>query len=256
MYSLVRETYKPQQFRMNSKVIDLTNINKNKISNNMNIKEPFEIYSTRDEMKYFPVFYTLDKAKKKSPSNGVHLLVPGIMPAPDGHWKTGKKDKIYYMPNDSKPHHHGDAPHHLVKWDINEVFEVKDMRWSQVEGKSIKKYRQNKDIVNFNKGMSNTAVETWIDWRIPHNKQDYPELIVRKNSIIWWDFYNTHNLGMLRTKREYDNNEFTNVMRVSKKSFEDSQTLVTIMNEVGTYYFVCSVPGHAEMGHKIIIKVI
>ena len=43
---------------------------------------------------------------------------------------------------------------------------------------------------------------------------------------------------------------------VSEESEKNSQTLVTIMNKRGTYYFVCTVKGHAELGHKIIIKVI
>ena len=253
MYSRIIEAYGYNNFSYN-KVIDLSNIN-NMISN-VHMDKPITLYSTTDKMKYFPVYNTLKGAIKNSPSKGVHLLVPGLLPAPDGHWRIGEKHKIYYMPNDSKPHHHGDAPHHLVEWDINEVFEVKDMNWYEVEGKRIQKYRQHKDIVNFNKGHSNTAVETWIDWRIPHNQQDYPQLIVRKNSIIWWDFYNTHNLGMLRTKEEYNNNDFTNAIIVSKMNNKNSQTLVTIMNEKGTYYFVCTVPGHAQMGHKIIIKVI
>ena len=249
MYNRMSEAY-------NLRTIDLTSIDKNMIAENMNINEPFTIYSNRDQMKYFPVFYSLDEALSASPSRGVHLIVPGLLPAPDGKWKTGSPHKIYYMPNDSKPHHHGDAPHHLVDWDISEVFEMKDMKWHSVENKRIQKYRNVKGILDFNKGLGNKPVETWIDWRIPHNKKQYPELIVKKNSIIWWDFYNTHNLGMVNTKRKYSVNDLSDVRVISKNSDKKSQTLVTIMNKVGVYYFVCSVKGHAKLGHKIIIKVI
>ena len=34
------------------------------------------------------------------------------------------------------------------------------------------------------------------------------------------------------------------------------QVKVTIMDKVGNFYFLCSVPGHAEDGHKIKIVVI
>ena len=250
MYRKLREAYK------NKQVIDLTNLTSTNISSNMFESEPLTLKSTKDNKKYFPVFYTLENALRASPSNSVHLLVPGLLPAPDGFWTTGGKNKIYYMPNDSKPHHHGDAPHHLVDWDIHEVYNMSTMSWNPVEGKSIEKYRNHPDIVNFNRGKSNTAVETWINWRIPHNEKEYPELVVKKNSIIWWDFYNTHNLALVLNKTDYDNNNVSDIRRVSKSSNKESQTLVTIMDKIGTYYFVCSVSGHAQMGHKIKIIVI
>ena len=244
------------QMALRNAGIDLTQINKDKIALNMTLEEPFELNSTKDKMRFFPMFYSLEKALEASPSNGVHLIVPGLLPAPDGLWKTGDPEKIYYMPNDSKPHHHGDAPHHLVEWDIDEVFEMNDMDWHEVEGKSIEKYRNKKEIIAFNKGENGTAVETWIDWRIPHDQKDYPYLVVKKYSIIWWDFFNTHNLGLVGTEDEFINNDFSNVKQVSKEDEKKSQTLVTIMNKRGTFYFVCSVKGHAQIGHKIIIKVI
>ena len=238
--------------------IDLTKLDKDQIALNMTLEEPFELNSTKDKMRFFPMFYSLDKALEASPTNGVHLIVPGLLPAPHGVWKTGDPEKIYYMPNDSKPHHHGDAPHHLVDWDIDEVFELNDMKWHDVEGKSIEKYRSKKEIVAFNAGENGTAVETWIDWRIPHDQKDYPHLIVKKYSIIWWDFFNTHNLGLVGSEDDFINNNLTteNLIQVSKEDEKKSQTLVTIMNKRGTFYFVCSVKGHSEIGHKIIIKVI
>ena len=250
MYRKLREAYK------NKQVIDLTNLSSTNISSNMFESEPLTLKSTKDNKKYFPVFYTLEKALRASPSNSVHLLVPGLLPAPDGFWTTGGKNKIYYMPNDSKPHHHGDSPHHLVKWDIDEVYKMSSMSWSPVEGKSIKEYRNHPDIIKFYRGVSDSAVETWINWKIPHNEKEYPELIVKKNSIVWWDFFNKHNLGLVLNRNDYDNNNFNNIIRVSKNNNKDSQTLVTIMDKIGTYYFVCSVSGHAQMGHKIKIMVI
>jgi len=250
MYRKLREAYK------NKQVINLTNLSSMNISSDMYESEPLTLKSTKDNKKYFPVFYTLKNAIRASPSNSVHLLVPGLLPAPDGFWTTGVRNKIYYMPNDSKPHHHGDSPHHLVKWDIDEVYKMSSMSWEKVEGKSIKEYRNHPDIIKFYRGMSDSAVETWINWRIPHNEKEYPELIVKKNSIVWWDFFNTHNLGLVLNKIDYVNNNFNNIIRVSKNNNKESQTLVTIMDKIGTYYFVCSVSGHAQMGHKIKIMVI
>ena len=63
-------------------------------------------------------------------------------------------------------------------------------------------------------------------------------------------------MGLILNKNDYVNNNFNNIIRVSKNNNKDSQTLVTIMDKIGTYYFVCSVSGHAQMGHKIKIMVI
>lgn len=250
MYRKLFETYKS----IDSNIIDLSNISKYDIVNNMYITEPIELYSTTEQMKYFPLYYTLEKAIKHSPSNSVHLIVPGLMPASNGVWSSGDESKIYYMPNDSKPHHHGESPHHLVNWDIDKVYEMREMSWRPVENKGISKYRGILD--RFNRGMSNSAIETWINWKIPHNNMEYPSLIVRKNSIIWWDFYNTHNLCIVNSESEYNNNDFSNMIKISEDSLKDFQTLVTIMNKEGIYYFVCSIGNHAVMGHKIKIQVI
>lgn len=246
MYKTIIETYIESH-----KTIDLTNI---VLNLNVNKQEPFELYSTTDKLKFFPVYNNIKKAISASPSKSVHLLVPGLMPASNGEWTNSVKDSIYYMPNDSKPHHHGDSPHHLVEWDIDKVFEMSNMSWNEVEGKSIRRYRDRLD--RFNRGINNSAIETWINWRIPHDSREYPSIIVKRGSIIWWDFYNTHNLCLVNNEYEYNNNIFDKVYKISEDSLSDFQTLVTIMDKEGTYYFVCSVSEHAKYGHKIKIKVI
>ena len=110
-------------------------------------------------------------------------------------------------------------------------------------------------MINFNNGNKNTPIETWINWRIPSDSKEYPNLKVRLNSIIWWDFSSSHNLAIVDKKNNYYNNKFTNSKIISKKA-NDRQTLVTIMDKVGTFYFACTVKGHAQVGHKILIQVI
>lgn len=237
--------------------IDLSNVNCSDWPDRLSYQdEPVEIYSTKEEGKYFPMFKDFEKAKNASPTNGFHLVIPGLLPAPNGSWKTGSPEDIWLMPNDSKPHHHGDAPHHMVEWDIDTVFELYDMKYHKTENKQIEKYRKKSEIQSFYDGEEESAIETWIHWMVPYDQKDYPTLIVKKYSIIWWDFMNTHNLGLVETEEEYTSNNFENVNIISHDSNEKSQTFVTIMNKRGTYYFVCSKEGHAELGHKIIIKVI
>ena len=219
--------------------------------------EPVELYSNKEKNKYFPMFKDYQKAINASPTGGIHLVVPGLLPAPNASWiDTKYLEGIWLMPNDSSPHHHGDAPHHMVEWDIDTVFELHDMKYHKTEDKKIEKYRKKSEIQSFYNGEGDSAIETWIHWMIPYDQKDYPTLIVKKYSIIWWDFMNTHNLGLVETEEEYTSNNFENVNIISHDSNKKSQTFVTIMNKRGTYYFVCSKEGHAELGHKIVIKVI
>ena len=241
--------------------IDLSNIDCENWPDRLSIlNEPVEIYSTKEEGKYYPMFKDFEKARKESPTDGFHLVIPGLLPAPNSSWKSesNNPEGIWLMPNDSKPHHHGDAPHHMVEWDIDKVFELNDMKNHKTEDKLIEKYRKKSDIQSFYNGEGDSAIETWIHWMVPYDQKDYPTLIVKKYSIIWWDFLNIHNLGLVETEEEYTSNNFENVNIISNEpeESEKSQTMVTIMNKRGTFYFVCSVDGHAELGHKIVIKVI
>ena len=43
-------------------------------------------------------------AKKMSPTNSVHLVVPGLLPASNKSWINYNQNKMFYMPNDLKPH--------------------------------------------------------------------------------------------------------------------------------------------------------
>ena len=237
--------------------IDLTNVSCGKWNDKDAYQdEPIELYSNNEEMKYFPMFKDYQKAIDASPTNGFHLVIPGLLPAPNSFWKMEEPEGIWLMPNDSKPHHHGDAPHHLVEWDINEVFELSDKKFHSVENKKITKYRGKKEIISFYEGESNSAIETWIHWRIPYDKKDYPVLVVKKHSIIWWDYFKTHTLALVETEEEYEENNFDRALMISSDEDKKSETVVTIMNKRGTFYFVCTIEGHAELGHKIVIKVI
>ena len=44
--------------------------------------------------------------------------------------------------------------------------------------------------------------------------------------------------------------------KLLKLNNNNLQIIVTIMDKVGTFYFLCSIYGHASMGHKIKISVI
>ena len=111
---------------------------------------------------------------------------------------------------------------------------------------------------SFNNGKKNTPIETWIHWKVPSNTLPYETLIVKKDSIIWWDFSNEHNLRLINDKSRYDNNVSDGSLDIKLKDNlnQNMNIVVTIMDKIGTYYFLCSVPGHASVGHKIIIKVV
>ena len=221
-------------------------------------KKDLTIKSKLEKKKFYPMFLNPHDAVKASKTNTIHLAVPGLMPASPDVWSNYKdKNQIFYMPNDKKQHFHGDAPHHAAKFKIETVWLMSKNKTKKVKNKQIEEYRQKTGIQNFNKGESSTPIETWIHWRIPYNEEEYPSLKVRKDSIIWWDFLSEHNLVLVKTKKNYVNNTFTkkNTILISKNQ-PVKETLVTVMDKKGTYYFACSVEGHAEMGHKIKIKVI
>ena len=204
------------------------------------------------------MFLNPKDAKKASKSETIHIAVPGLMPASPDVWQNYKnKTKIFYMPNDKKPHFHGDAPHHSAKFLIDKVWLMSKNKYKKVKNKKIEEYRSKRGIKNFNKGKSSTPIETWIHWRIPYDYKEYPMLIVRKHSIIWWDFMSMHNLMIINNKKNYDNNIFNdkNSIKISTDKSE-KETLITIMDKVGKFYFACTIPSHAKYGHKIIIKVI
>ena len=49
------------------------------------------------------------------------------------------------MPNDKKPHFHGDAPHHAAKFDINSVWIMSQNNYVSVKGKQIEQFRVKKN---------------------------------------------------------------------------------------------------------------
>lgn len=243
------------------KVFNLYQIGGNKILNLINISQndkeegPLQINSTKGKKTLFsPMYTTIKGAVKASPTNGCHLVIPGLLPAYGSKWKYPNKEQIFFMPNDLKPHFHGDATHHNANFDIKKVFKLSTKKFDSVKDKKLEDYRKNLNL--FNLGEPNQPIETWIHWRIPYNNIEYPKIIVKKNSIIWWDFNSIHHNLFLVNKDQYEKNLFNNKNNIKisqeKKSME---IIVTIMDIIGTYYFACTVQGHASQGHKIIIEV-
>lgn len=242
-----------------SKIIDLTTVIPSNLGliENKNGVEVYADYKDSKNKKFSPMFLNPLNARKISPTDSVHLVIPGLLPAHNKKWIDYPEDQIFYMPNDLKPHFHGEAQHHMNMskgFEISEVFSLKKNGFVSVPNKKLKNYRSY--LKNFNQGGSGTPIETWIHWMIPYNQEEYPKLIVRKNSILWWDFNKHHNLNLV-TKENYDNNiSKGNKDILFPMDNSDLQVKVTIMDKVGTFYFLCSVPGHAEIGHKIIIEVV
>ena len=81
-------------------------------------------------------------------------------------------------------------------------------------------------------------------------------LRVKIFSIIWWDFLSTHNLVLVDNEENYDDDNFTGSEKLISTGMKDKETLVTIMDQPGTYYFACTIMGHSKMGHKIKIEVV
>ena len=214
-----------------------------------------DVYDNESKQKYSPMYHHPKNAKKASKTNSTHLVIPGLLPASNRTWKDFPKNKVFYMPNDLKPHFHGDAEHHKADkgFGIDKVFLVSSKDFKEVPNKQLKEYRRK--LVGFNNGFSNTPIETWIHWRIPYDKKDYPELFVKKDSIIWWDFDNMHNLKLV-SEDNYENNITDDSDILISDDPKELQVIVTIMDKVGKYYFMCTRTGHAEAGHKIIINVV
>ena len=233
-----------------TKILDLVNL----IQNSSDEKEPFEIHSNKGKKtKFFPMYTSIEKAVTASPTQGCHLVIPGLLPANGSSWKYKNEKQVFYMPNDIKPHFHGDATHHNGNFDIEKVFKLSTKRFDYVKDKKLEEYRQNLKL--FNLGKSNEPIETWIHWRIPYNTKEYPKIIVKKNSIIWWDLNSMHHNLVLVDKNQYDINIFNkNLIEISEGN-KHMEIIVTIMDTIGTYYFVCTKKGHANLGHKIIIDV-
>lgn len=236
--------------------IDLTNINPNTNIEELNGLTVYADYNNSEDKKFFPMFINPLDAKKISPTNSVHLIVPGLMPASNKKWIDYDQNQIFYMPNDLKLHFHGEAMHHKDNkgFQVKKVFLLSTNDFTDVKNKQLQEYRDNLD--DFNNGKSSTPIETWIHWMIPYNSQDYPDLIIKKNSVLWWDFNQYHNLNIV-SEESYNNNVANGSNdKLLKLNNNNLQIIVTIMDKVGTFYFICSIYGHASMGHKIKISVI
>lgn len=243
-------------FLETDKVIDLTNfiqtINGDSMGKTVKDSKNFE---------YNPMYNNLQSAKKDSQTNSIHLMIEGLMPDHGESFK-GTSKKIFYMPNDKTGHKHGQASHHTSTFNISSVFSLSTSTFeSVVDGMEIDKkivpLRSNY-LKGFNDGEDSTPIETWIHWKIPTKKEEYPKLKVKKNSVIWWDYTNHHDLNLV-SKNSYDTNT-KNESDLLIKNDEDNNgkdynVIVTFMDKPGTYYFLCSIGMHAKLGHKIIIEV-
>lgn len=253
LVSIIIANKKSEKFS-ESQTIDLTQITK---ANHSNDNHEQLTVMDQDDGKFEPMFLTVEGAKNKSPTDSVHLVIAGLLPAPDDNFKKYPKDQIFYMPNDHTPHHHGKASHHMGDgFKLNRAFVMSKLDYTDVN-KQLKEFRPK--LKDFNNGQSKTPIETWIHWTIPSNKKPYPNLIVKKDSIIWWDFTDHHNLYLITDKTRYDNNDKPNIdddIEITDNVNDGMNIVVTIMDAVGIFYFMCTVSGHADLGHKIQIKVI
>ena len=237
-------------------IIDLTNLKPDKTLKEK--KDGLEILTSKKK-KFSPMFKNPFNAKKISTTNTIHLVVPGLMPVFPETWKKYKKKKIFYMPNDFIPHFHGSASHHEGDgFQLNRAFILSKKQFIKTS-KKLETFRDN--LEGFNDGEPETPIETWIHWKIPDNKKQYKDLKIRKNSILWWDFKNWHNLYYC-SKESFDKNKVNEEDEENIK-IEDNlnkgkgkNIVVTIMDQIGDYYFICSVGNHAKSGHKIKITVV
>ena len=193
-----------------------------------------DVYDNKSKQKYSPMFHHPKNAKEASKTRTTHLVIPGLLPASNRTWKGFPKNKVFYMPNDLKPHFHGDAEHHKANkgFSIDKVFLVSTKDFKNVPDKKLEEYR--KKLFTFNNGFANTPVETWIHWRIPYDKLDYPELFVKKDSIIWWDFDNMHNLKLV-SEENYESNTTNDSDILISDDPKELQVIVTIMDKVGVF---------------------
>lgn len=225
-------------------IIDLTNLKPDKTLKEK--KDGLEILTSKKK-KFSPMFKNPFNAKKISTTNTIHLVVPGLMPVFPETWKKYKKKKIFYMPNDFIPHFHGSASHHEGDgFQLDRAFILSKKDFTETT----------KELKIFRDGEPETPIETWIHWKIPDNEEQYKDLKIRKNSILWWDFDNNHNLYYC-SKESFNNNIVDKEDTEIKDNLNEGKNIVvTIMDQIGDYYFICSVPGHAKSGHKIKITVV
>ena len=208
---------------------------------------------------YSPVTHNIIESVKMSEVGNAHVLIQGLLPAPKLQLKGYDLNKVFYMPNNFTPHKHGAAQHHqaLEKFKVEKVFSVKrcdfDIITSKEEQISLSSYRRN--LKEFNEGKSNTAIETWIHWKIPSDELAYPELYCKVNSIIWWDMNTHHDLNFV-SEKNYRENKRGEGKELEGYSAKDLKIILTVMDKPGTYYFLCSIGNHAERGHKIKIIVV
>ena len=235
-------------------IIDLTNLKPG--TNLKKKKDGLKILTSIDE-RFKPMFENPLNAKKKSPTKSIHLVVPGLMPVLPETWIGYDKKKIFYMPNDFTPHFHGSASHHEGDgFQLDRAF-ILSKKYFIKTTKELKDFRN--ELEGFNNGEPETPIETWIHWKIPDNEIQYKDLKIRKNSILWWDFKDWHNLYYC-SKESFNNNkvdeEDKENIKIEDNLNKGKNIVVTIMDQIGDYYFICSVPGHAESGHKIKITVV
>lgn len=237
-------------------IIDLTNLKPDKTFEEN--KEGLKIRTSKKKKKNFsPMFENPLNAKKISKTESIHLVVPGLMPVLPETWKEYDEKKIFYMPNDFIPHFHGSASHHEGDgFQLNRAFILSKKDFIETS-KKLKTFRDK--LEGFNDGKPETPIETWIHWKIPDNKIQYKDLKIRKNSILWWDFKDWHNLYYC-SENSFINNkvdeEDKENIKIEDNLNKGKNIVVTIMDEIGDYYFICSVTGHAKNGHKIKITVV
>lgn len=248
---------KPNNNINSTNIIDLTNIKPN-----LSISEPDDglvVYTNEKTSNniFKPMFRNPLNARKKSPTNSIHLVVAGLMPAPIIKWNEYNESTIFYMPNDITPHYHGEATHHMnLGFNLDRVYILSKETYEN-SNKQLINFRNN--LYSFNTGQPISGpIETWIHWKIPSNQVSYKTLIVKRYSIIWWDFSNNHNLCLINDETRYNDNLFDTSLDIEIKDNinQNMNIVVTIMDKLGTFYFLCSLPEHASIGHKIIIKVI
>ena len=218
------------------------NLNKNEDSNGI------EVFDTVSDDKYSPMFINPLNAKKLSSTSTVHVVIPGILPASNGTWKDYDKEQVFYMPNDFKPHFHGEAQHHKAGkgFEITKVFLLSSETFTNVNNKKLEEYR--KHLQDFNEGKSKTAVETWIHWRIPYDSKPYPKLTVKRNSIIWWDFTNEHDLNLV-SKNNYENDSVDDDSVLIHSGLEDNL-------QKGGFYNLDKVQSLSEIGQNNLVKLL
>ena len=126
------------------KLIDLSNLNPKEYLNT----KPKKIAAKYEEKIFTPMCLNPADAIEDSKSETVHLAVPGLMPASPDYWKNyHNRHQIFYMPNDKKPHLHGDAPHHQAKFDIDKVWLMSKNKYVKTSSKQIRNIEINQVLL-------------------------------------------------------------------------------------------------------------